>query len=479
MQGDDGGRLLNYVNANVIFQAGVDYESKPMVVFCACNLPSPKEVDYDRLLNLIIFRLDEFVENDYTVVMLTSGAQYNPGWSWLTKAYRRLDRKYRKNVKNVYVVHPSMWSKFIFQVFGRIVSPKFFAKVTWVDTLSQLAALVPLSQINIPQPVYEHNMKVEDRGVPTTSTALHTFSEQADGESEQIFGKPLSEFMADGLITLPRPVRESIAFIRHNGLSTDGLFRRSPPSTSLRAAKSGYNRGQNVDLYLAGVHVAAVLLKLFFRELPTPVFSSGDGSCSYDIVRSLPASKKEQEENTDVDVARQMDNVRIRYVKEVILPTLSQEYRQLLCFVCALLNVVARNESTNRMSSYNLAVVFAPNMARSNNPVEDVSMCGAGPEAATVGGILQIMIQHFDQVFVVEIAKALGGPQRVENVDDVAIEILNVVDLMNRPITQLSDTTKIVNSDTTDNTNIQLPKDSTVDQNSIDRNSNELNDSAT
>ncbi|KAJ1955366.1 hypothetical protein EC988_001922 [Linderina pennispora] len=34
-------------------------------------------------------------------------------------------------------------------------SPKFFAKVTWVDTLSRLATFVPLSQINIPQPVYE------------------------------------------------------------------------------------------------------------------------------------------------------------------------------------------------------------------------------------------------------------------------------------------------------------------------------------
>ncbi|KAJ2675682.1 hypothetical protein GGI25_003880 [Coemansia spiralis] len=153
MQGDDGGQLLNYVNSNVIFQAGVDFESKPMVVFCSCNLP--KEVDLDRLLNLIIFRLDEFVESDYTVVMFTSGAQYNPGWHWLSKAYRRLDRKYRKNVKNVYVVHPSMWSKLIFQIFGKIVSPKFFAKVTWVDTLSQLAGLVPLNQINVPQPVYE------------------------------------------------------------------------------------------------------------------------------------------------------------------------------------------------------------------------------------------------------------------------------------------------------------------------------------
>ncbi|KAJ1945150.1 hypothetical protein FBU59_002395 [Linderina macrospora] len=34
-------------------------------------------------------------------------------------------------------------------------SPKFFAKVTWVDTLSRLAMFVPLGQINIPQPVYE------------------------------------------------------------------------------------------------------------------------------------------------------------------------------------------------------------------------------------------------------------------------------------------------------------------------------------
>ncbi|KAJ1654885.1 hypothetical protein GGF38_004865 [Coemansia sp. RSA 25] len=121
MQGDDGGRLLDYVNSKVIFQAGVDFESRPMVVFSASGLPSPAKVDYDRLLNLIIFRLDQFVESDYTVVMLTSGAQHNPSWNWLTKAYRRLDRKYRKNVKRVYVVHPSTWSKVVFQIFGKIV----------------------------------------------------------------------------------------------------------------------------------------------------------------------------------------------------------------------------------------------------------------------------------------------------------------------------------------------------------------------
>ncbi|KAJ1731967.1 hypothetical protein LPJ61_002273 [Coemansia biformis] len=121
MQGNDGGRLLDYVNTQVIFQAGVDFESKPMVVFCACKLPSAQSVDYERLLNLIIFRLDEFVESDYTVVLFASGAQHTPGWGWLTRAYRRLDRRYRKNVKNVYVVHPSMWARLLFQVLGKVV----------------------------------------------------------------------------------------------------------------------------------------------------------------------------------------------------------------------------------------------------------------------------------------------------------------------------------------------------------------------
>mgnify|MGYP000642702484 FL=1 len=33
----------------IVFQAGLDYETRPMVVLAACNLPDPKEVDYDSL----------------------------------------------------------------------------------------------------------------------------------------------------------------------------------------------------------------------------------------------------------------------------------------------------------------------------------------------------------------------------------------------------------------------------------------------
>ncbi|KAJ2443419.1 hypothetical protein GGF42_006637 [Coemansia sp. RSA 2424] len=433
MQGDDGGRLLDYVNSKVIFQAGVDFESRPMVVFSASGLPSPSKVDYDRLLNLIIFRLDQFVESDYTVVMLTSGAQHNPSWNWLTKAYRRLDRKYRKNVKRVYVVHPSTWSKVVFQIFGKIVSPKFFAKVTWVDTLSQLATMVPLSQISIPAPVSEHNAKV-DAGARAGGGEGALLAPPPLNES-LAFGVPLAVLMRGGggnHVVLPRPVRECIAFLRRHGTATEGVFRRSPPSTALRAAKAAYNGGQAVDLSLGGgVHVAAVLLKLFFRELPVPVFGGGNDS-DYAVVRALPvAGKSDGSPQTD-QADQQMDDLRARYVADVILPQLARETRLLLCFTAALLACVARNAATTRMTAFNLAVVWAPNLARSASPVADVAMCCAGPGAASVGAVVQIMVSSFDSVFAAELPAILGSAGFSGGDGDCVEAVLDVVDRMNQ-----------------------------------------------
>ncbi|KAJ2642842.1 hypothetical protein GGF44_001459 [Coemansia sp. RSA 1694] len=431
MQGDDGGRLLDYVNSKVIFQAGVDFESRPMVVFSASGLPSPAKVDYDRLLNLIIFRLDQFVESDYTVVMLTSGAQHNPSWNWLTKAYRRLDRKYRKNVKRVYVVHPSTWSKVVFQIFGKIVSPKFFAKVTWVDTLSQLATMVPLSQISIPAPVSEHNAKVDagaragggGEGALLAPPPLNALNESL------AFGVPLAALMRRGNhVVLPRPVRECIAFLRRHGAATEGVFRRSPPSTALRAAKAAYNGGQAVDLSLGGgVHVAAVLLKLFFRELPAPVFGN-DGD--YAVVRALPVAGKSAGSPQTDQADQQMDDLRARYVADVVLPQLVRETRLLLCFTAALLACVARNAATTRMTAFNLAVVWAPNLARSASPVADVAMCCAGPGAASVGAVVQIMVSSFDLVFAAAELPAILGAGFSGG--DCVEAVLDVVDRMNQ-----------------------------------------------
>ncbi|KAJ2810962.1 hypothetical protein H4S07_002361 [Coemansia furcata] len=261
-------------------------------------------------------------------------------------------------------------------------------------------------------------MKV-DTGI---STPLPQQQQQQQQQQQLAFGVPLEGLMPRGSVALPRPIRECIAYLRHHGIATEGLFRRSPPSTVLRAAKDAYNRDQPVDLELGGVHVAAVLLKLFFRELPDPIFSLS----SYATIRALPASMT-VDNNNNADVAKQMDSVRARYVEEVVLASLTNECRLLLCFTCALLAIVARNEEANRMSAFNLAIVWAPNLARSANPVADVAMCSAGPSAATVGSAIQIMVSCFDSVFAKEIAIILKG----KATDDRVVAVLDVVDRMN------------------------------------------------
>jgi hypothetical protein len=104
---------------------------------------------------MMMERLDNFVESDYCLILFASGAQYQPSWNWLLKAYRSLGRKYRKNLKNLYIVHPQTWIKMLMTMVLTVVSPKFQKKLVWVPNLSKLATLVPIKQINIPDAILE------------------------------------------------------------------------------------------------------------------------------------------------------------------------------------------------------------------------------------------------------------------------------------------------------------------------------------
>jgi len=42
----------------------------------------------------------------------------------------------------------------LFSLAGTVISPKFFRKIEYLDTLSQLASAVPIMQVQIPAAVY-------------------------------------------------------------------------------------------------------------------------------------------------------------------------------------------------------------------------------------------------------------------------------------------------------------------------------------
>lgn len=63
--------------------------------------------------------LDRYVENDYTLVYFHHGltSLNKPPLSWLWQAYKAFDRKYKKNLKALYLVHPTNFIKFVMRIF--------------------------------------------------------------------------------------------------------------------------------------------------------------------------------------------------------------------------------------------------------------------------------------------------------------------------------------------------------------------------
>ncbi|CAG8545036.1 8158_t:CDS:2 [Acaulospora morrowiae] len=390
--------LAEYVYSKVIYQAGVDFESKPMVVVCACNLPNPSEFDYDKILARILLKLDLFVESDYTVVLFVGGAKHNPGWAWMFRAYKSLSRKYKKNLKSLYVVQPSSLIRFYFDFMNAIISPKFSKKVQYVHTLSELARYVPITRIDIPPAVYEYNLRYEDR------ITLPRSPDYGD-DGPLMFGISIEELMgSEGEHGLPRVVKDCVTFIRSEGLDTEGVFRRSPSSILLRQAKEAYDRGNPVNLKDYGVHVAAVLLKMFFNDQPIAVFPTG----TYDALKQI------QHKSHPIG--------RLEFIRSNVFPLLSHATILLLRYVCGLLVDVSKRKSKNLMTPHNLAIMFAPNLVHSSNPLLDVSMCSLtlndNVSGGGVGILMKLAIEHYDLMF--------EGYEELENRINDVIERRNV-----------------------------------------------------
>ncbi|KAJ7745201.1 CDC42 rho GTPase-activating protein [Mycena maculata] len=359
----DGRDNVEEVMSRMIFQAGVDFETRPMVVLNASALPDPKEVNYDLLLSRILAYLNLYVESDYAVVFFAAGGRHTPGWNWVWKAYRSLSRKYRKNLKRLYIVHSSFFSKMLFSLAGAIISPKFFRKLTYIPTLSELACHIPLTQIDVPPAVYQENLKHESKITLPVTTRGDT----------HIFGVPLEDLMGfDGEKGgIPRVVRDAIQFIRESGMEEEGLFRRSPQSVLLRAAQDAYDRGNVVSLDTFGdPHLAAVLLKKYLRDLPEPIIPES----MYPVVRRCPMPSPSGEATDPASVER--DIASVAYIRDILLPQLPMCVYILLSSVLHLMHDVSLHAASNRMDAHNLAVVLCPNLVASKtNPARDVWMC--------------------------------------------------------------------------------------------------------
>uniref|UniRef100_UPI00358FE4BC protein prune homolog 2-like isoform X2 n=1 Tax=Myxine glutinosa TaxID=7769 RepID=UPI00358FE4BC len=132
-----------------------------IIVFAACFLPDSRQPNYSHIMeNLFLYvisTLELLVAENYLIVYLNGATPHRrmPGVGWLKRCYQMIDRKLRKNLKVVLIVHPTWFIRTILALSRPFISSKFYSKIRLVHSLPSLAAILPLEQIQIPDCIWQ------------------------------------------------------------------------------------------------------------------------------------------------------------------------------------------------------------------------------------------------------------------------------------------------------------------------------------
>uniref|UniRef100_A0A1A7W6M7 Rho GTPase activating protein 1 n=1 Tax=Iconisemion striatum TaxID=60296 RepID=A0A1A7W6M7_9TELE len=343
----------------IIEVAGDDNFGRKVIVFNACRMPPHHQLDHHKLLLYFKGTLDQYVESDYTLIYFHHGltSENKPSISWLGDAYREIDRKYKKNIKALYIVHPTMFIKTLLFIFKPIISIKFGRKINYVSYLSELEDVVKCDQLVIPARVREYDNKLRASLKPTTQPA--SSPPRSPPLPNQVFGVPLTLLRqrdSDG-DPIPVVMRDTISFLSEQGLEIEGIFRRSANVTLVKEVQLRYNSGAVVSFReMEDVHLAAVILKSFLRELPEPLLTY---QLYNDIVNFTSVSQEDQ-----------------AAVMKALVESLPEENYSSLRYLITFLAQVSANSDVNKMTNGNLAVVFGPNLLWGRDNAMSLSAIG-------------------------------------------------------------------------------------------------------
>lgn len=147
---------------------------------------------------------------------------------------------------------------------------------------------------------------------------------------------------------VPRFVQKCVRFVERRGLDTDGIYRVSGNLAVIQRLRHKADHEEHLDLedgQWTEVHVVTGALKLFFRELPEPLFPFSE----YDkFIAAIQLAEYSQ---------------RVSYIKDLVqtLPLPNHSTMELLF---RHLQRVVEHKEQNRMSVQSLAIVFGPTLLR-------------------------------------------------------------------------------------------------------------------
>uniref|UniRef100_A0A672R2X7 Rho GTPase-activating protein 12-like n=2 Tax=Sinocyclocheilus grahami TaxID=75366 RepID=A0A672R2X7_SINGR len=165
---------------------------------------------------------------------------------------------------------------------------------------------------------------------------------------DQVFGCSLTALCQRESTSVPNFVKMCIEHVENTSLNVDGLYRVSGNLAVIQKLRFAVNHDEKVNLEdnkWEDIHVTTGALKMFFRELPEPLFTYASFN---DFVEAIKHSDYKQ---------------RVQSIKDLIkqLPKPNQETMKVL--FKHLKRVIDHGE-VNRMTTQSVAIVFGPTLLR-------------------------------------------------------------------------------------------------------------------
>ncbi|XP_053573543.1 BCL2/adenovirus E1B 19 kDa protein-interacting protein 2 isoform X2 [Bombina bombina] len=134
-----------------------------IIVFAVCFMPDSSQPNYrylmDNIFKYVIGTLEMLVAENYMIVYLNGATTRRkmPSLGWLRKCYQQIDRRLRKNLKSLIIVHPSWFIRTLLAITRPFISSKFSQKIKYVFSLVELAELIPMEYVSIPECIKEYD----------------------------------------------------------------------------------------------------------------------------------------------------------------------------------------------------------------------------------------------------------------------------------------------------------------------------------
>jgi len=176
---------LRYIDEmKLIYYAGNDSSGHPIVVaigkkfsnFSSSEKELPLANNVDLLLMYIINLMDPIVQNQFSIVYLHSDMSSHkmPSFEWLRSLHDLFDIKYSKNIKNVYIVHPTLWLKLFFMFMSPFLNKVLKTRMNYLYSLQELFAIFPRAQLNLPNEIFIFDqLKNDVKWIPSSHESPH------------------------------------------------------------------------------------------------------------------------------------------------------------------------------------------------------------------------------------------------------------------------------------------------------------------